>query len=68
MRKGAKWYAQKYKTRDAISNAKSSHIANSFKFIHAKKLETVLNIMWKYMKLLNQTMIGFSSVQSLSRV
>jgi len=57
-----------YKTRGAISKAKSSHIVNSLKFIHAKKLETVLNIVWKYMKLLNQTMIGFSSVQSLSRV
>ena len=57
-----------YKTRDEIGKAKSSRIVNSLKFIHAKKLETILNIMWKYMKLLNHTMIGFSSLQSLSHV
>ena len=52
-----------YKTRDEIGKAKSSHIVNSLKFIHAKKLETILNIMWKYMKLLNHNdRIQFSSV------
>ena len=57
-----------YKTRDEICKAKGSHIVNSLKFIHAKKLETILNIVWKNKKLLNQTMTGFSSVQLLSRV
>ena len=36
-----------YKTRDEIGKAKGSNIVNSLKFIHAKKLETILNIVWK---------------------